>query len=68
MNLKLEILLESIISKYESLSLDNAKDRHTLVSALAKELAHLVQHRTASSREIFSEPDTLYCIFGDQDD
>ena len=68
MNLKLEILLESIISKYESLSLDNAQDRRTLVRALEKELTHLVQHRKASSREIFSSTDTLYCIFGDQDD
>ena len=68
MNLKLEILLESIISKYESLSLDNAQDRRTLVRALEKELAHLVESPKASSREIFSEPDALYCIFGDQDD
>ena len=36
--------------------------------AAGGEEAHLVESPKASSREIFSEPDALYCIFGDQDD
>ena len=36
--------------------------------AAGGEPAHLVESPKASSREIFSEPDTLFCIYGDQDD
>ena len=38
MNLKLEIIIEKIISQYESLSLDDDGDRETLVNALVKGL------------------------------
>jgi len=36
--------------------------------AAGGEEPHLIESRAASSREIFSEPDTLYCIYGDLDD
>ena len=42
---ELENILENIISKHESLSLDNEEDRKTLVKALAKELTPVEYHQ-----------------------
>jgi len=36
--------------------------------AAGGEPPHLVESPKASSREIFPDPDTLYCIYGEQDD
>ena len=36
--------------------------------AAGGEPPHLVESPKASSREIFPEADTLYCIYGEQDD
>jgi len=36
--------------------------------AAGGEPPHLVESPKASSREIFSDSDTLFCIYGDQDD
>ena len=36
--------------------------------AAGGEEPHLIESRDASSREIFPQPDTLYCIYGDSDD
>jgi hypothetical protein len=35
--------------------------------AAGGEEPHLIESRGANSREIFPDPDTLYCIYGDSD-